>query len=113
MVAQSLPAEVCERLAIKKFASWNLGRRNTVCKNLFSCSLSTNKGAAGEYPECALDALKQLHISGNRGSNYCSTEPIEAGKGEKTDLYNLVLGEGQNAFVAHGKSRTIVHLRFC
>lgn len=61
---------------------------------------SNLKGIAGEYPVSWADAIPELHVSGNLGAAFDSLKPIS--KGDKTDLYNLVLGEGQNAFVGHG-----------
>lgn len=58
----------------------------------------------GEYPVSAIDALKELHISGNTGEN--TKEVCDMTKGDPTGLYHLILGEGQNAFVANGLGGT-------
>ena len=54
---------------------------------------------AGEYPTTLKDAAPLVHVSGHFGDT-------ESGKyfseGDPTDLYHLVVGEGQNAFVANG-----------
>lgn len=58
----------------------------------------------GEYPVAGLGALKELHISGNRGK--ATQKVIDTNEGNPTALYHLVLGEGQNAFVANGLGGT-------
>ncbi|KAF8242796.1 FAD/NAD(P)-binding domain-containing protein [Wilcoxina mikolae CBS 423.85] len=58
----------------------------------------------GEYPVSGLEALKQVHISGNRGQSTHKVKDTEIG--DPTALYHLVLGEGQNAFVASGLGGT-------
>ena len=46
------------------------------------------------------EAVPEVHVSGNKGKN---GEPVvDATAGDPTGLYHLVLGEGQNAFVANG-----------
>ena len=58
----------------------------------------------GEYPVAGLEALKELHISGNRGK---ATEEVkDTDLGDPTAMYHLILGEGQNAFVANGLGGT-------
>jgi choline dehydrogenase-like flavoprotein len=58
----------------------------------------------GEYPVSGLDALKQVHVSGNRAAN---TKPVkDFTHGDPTSMYHLILGEGQNAFVANGLGGT-------
>jgi choline dehydrogenase-like flavoprotein len=58
----------------------------------------------GEYPVSGLEALKQVHISGNRGKSTHKVKDTEIG--DPTSLYHLILGEGQNAFVANGLGGT-------
>ncbi|KAK7452183.1 hypothetical protein VKT23_012286 [Stygiomarasmius scandens] len=55
----------------------------------------------GEYPSTLVEALPELHISGNP-----SDSGKDIGVGKPTGLYNLVLGEGQNAFVGKGLGGT-------
>ncbi|THU97328.1 FAD/NAD(P)-binding domain-containing protein [Dendrothele bispora CBS 962.96] len=55
----------------------------------------------GEYPSTLTEALPELHVSGNPSSS-----GKDIGTGKPTGLYNLVLGEGQNAFVAKGLGGT-------
>ena len=59
---------------------------------------------AGEYPETMTQALGHLHISGDFTPFDTGLGPIA--EGDATDLYHLILGEGQNAFVANGKLAT-------
>jgi hypothetical protein len=58
----------------------------------------------GEYPVSGLDAFKQVHVSGNRAANNAPIEDFT--KGDPTGMYHLILGEGQNAFVANGLGGT-------
>jgi hypothetical protein len=56
---------------------------------------------AGEYPTTAVEALPELHVSGsftplNNDGRYVR-------EGDAQGLYHLVLGKGQNAFVANGE----------
>ena len=47
-----------------------------------------------------VEATPEVHVSGNIGKD---GEPVvDATVGDPTGLYHLVLGEGQNAFVANG-----------
>lgn len=65
----------------------------------------TNLIAAGEYPTGTIDALKQLHISGDLAPSIFPGASVE--QGDPTGLYHLIVGEGQNAFVGNGKCVTI------
>lgn len=58
----------------------------------------------GEYPVSAVDAFGELHVSGNAAANNAPIKDLNAG--DPTALYHLVLGEGQNAFVANGLGGT-------
>ncbi|KIK66211.1 hypothetical protein GYMLUDRAFT_38025 [Collybiopsis luxurians FD-317 M1] len=58
----------------------------------------------GEYPSTLKEALPELHVSGNPKSPDSRWKDI--GMGKPTALYNLVLGEGQNAFVGKGLGGT-------
>jgi len=58
----------------------------------------------GEYPSKTIEATKEIHVSGNAGKDMGKLKDIAAGK--PTGLYHLVLGEGQNAFVANGLGGT-------
>lgn len=55
---------------------------------------------AGEYPVSLIDAGPELHVSGNIAQD--GKAVVDAKAGSPTGLYHLVLGEGQNAFVANG-----------
>lgn len=55
---------------------------------------------AGEYPSNLAEALPEVHVSGNRGRD--SGPLIGVAQGGDTGMYHLILGEGQNAFVANG-----------
>lgn len=59
---------------------------------------------AGEYPDTTLKALKQMHVSGD----FVPSDTFQGAvaEGDATDLYHLILGEGQNAFVANGLGGT-------
>ena len=56
--------------------------------------------AAGEYPETVKEAGRELHLSGDFSTKDAGPVPIETG--DPTSLYHLILGNGQNAFVANG-----------
>lgn len=56
---------------------------------------------AGEYPSNLVEALPEVHVSGNAGRD--SGPLIDVALGGDTGLYHLILGEGQNAFVANGR----------
>jgi hypothetical protein len=55
---------------------------------------------AGEYPSDLKEAAPELHVSGYLGKD---ETPFEVEHGDRTGLYHLVLGEGQNAFVGNGQ----------
>ncbi|KAF5356668.1 hypothetical protein D9757_013201 [Collybiopsis confluens] len=59
----------------------------------------------GEYPSSLKEALSELHVSGN-SKNLDSSRWKDVAVGKPTGLYNLVLGEGQNAFVGKGLGGT-------
>lgn len=61
---------------------------------------------AGEYPTGTIDALKQLHVSGNFAPGIFTGTSVE--EGDPTGLYHLIVGEGQNAFVGNGKYLTLL-----
>ena len=65
---------------------------------------------AGEYPASLEDALLQVHVSGDPDASDDRSIPIE--KGNPTGLYHLMVGEGQNAFVAHGLSHLLTSHRW-
>lgn len=50
--------------------------------------------------------MPELHVSGNAGRN--SGPVVDAAAGKPTGMYHLVLGEGQNAFVANGAHLSLV-----
>ncbi|KAB2576368.1 Cholesterol oxidase [Lasiodiplodia theobromae] len=58
----------------------------------------------GEYPSNLVEALPEVHVSGNAGRD--SGPLIDVALGGDTGLYHLILGEGQNAFVANGLGGT-------
>ena len=55
---------------------------------------------AGEYPSRLEDVAKQLHITKNSHPEPDSGKLVNEGNPE--GLYRLVLGNGQNVFVANG-----------
>ncbi|KAJ7669030.1 hypothetical protein B0H17DRAFT_1247859 [Mycena rosella] len=59
----------------------------------------------GEYPTGLKDSLPEFHMSGNAGR--FSGGPLEeVAVGRSTGLYHVVVGQGQNAFVANGLGGT-------
>lgn len=58
----------------------------------------------GEYPSGFIDAMKQLHVSGNFAPGCLKGSIVEAG--DPTGLYHLIVGKGQNAFVGNGLGGT-------
>jgi hypothetical protein len=54
----------------------------------------------GEYPIDLAKAVEQLHVSGEVFKDDSGEVMIE--KGDPTGLYHLIVGDGQNAFVANG-----------
>ncbi|KAJ6588572.1 hypothetical protein B0H19DRAFT_923787 [Mycena capillaripes] len=58
----------------------------------------------GEYPSDLKEGAPEVHVSGNAGR---FSGPLrDVALGGPTGLYHLVLGEGQNAFVANGLGGT-------
>lgn len=57
---------------------------------------------AGEYPATLKETLPQFHVSGESNSLKGKLKWVESG--DPTGLYHLMVGEGQNAFVANGES---------
>ncbi|KAF2083168.1 FAD/NAD(P)-binding domain-containing protein [Saccharata proteae CBS 121410] len=58
----------------------------------------------GEYPSTLVEALPEVHVSGNLGKDQGPI--VDVSEGKTTGLYHLVVGEGQNAFVANGLGGT-------
>ncbi|GME39447.1 glucose-methanol-choline oxidoreductase [Neofusicoccum parvum] len=58
----------------------------------------------GEYPNTLMEALPELHISGKSGKAMGAVKSLASGK--PTGMYQLILGEGQNAFVGKGLGGT-------
>jgi choline dehydrogenase-like flavoprotein len=58
----------------------------------------------GEYPTGFIDAMKQFHVSGDFAPGFLSGSMVEGG--DPTGLYHLIVGKGQNAFVANGLGGT-------
>jgi len=58
----------------------------------------------GEYPTSTIEAVKQVHVSGNAGKTGEKVKNFEAG--EPNGMFHLIQGEGQNAFVANGLGGT-------
>lgn len=56
---------------------------------------------AGEYPSTLAEATPEVHVSGALALH--QKKPIALDKGDPTGLYHLILGQGQNVFVANGK----------
>jgi choline dehydrogenase-like flavoprotein len=61
----------------------------------------------GEYPVDFVSATPEIHISGNIEKN---SKLSRFDSGDPQGLYHLILGEGQNAFVANGKKFDLDHL---
>lgn len=58
----------------------------------------------GEYPSSTVDAIEELHVSGNFAPGILPGTMVE--EGDPTGLYHLIVGKGQNAFVANGLGGT-------
>ncbi|KAI9686139.1 MAG: hypothetical protein M1822_003794 [Bathelium mastoideum] len=58
----------------------------------------------GEFPTTLEEAAMQLHVTGDEATSDDRSIPID--KGNKTGLYHLMVGEGQNAFVGNGLGGT-------
>jgi choline dehydrogenase-like flavoprotein len=58
----------------------------------------------GEYPSGFIDAIKEMHVSGDFAPGFWKGSPIEYG--DPTGLYHLIMGKGQNAFVGNGLGGT-------
>lgn len=58
----------------------------------------------GEYPSGFIDAMKEMHISGEFAPGSWKGSSIEYGG--PTGLYHLIMGKGQNAFVGNGLGGT-------
>ncbi|TAQ91395.1 hypothetical protein B7494_g351 [Chlorociboria aeruginascens] len=58
----------------------------------------------GEYPSGFLDAMRELHVSGDFSPGNLSG--LQVNEGEATGLYHLYVGKGQNAFVGNGLGGT-------
>ncbi|KAJ7596444.1 hypothetical protein C8J56DRAFT_917433 [Mycena floridula] len=58
----------------------------------------------GEYPSALLETTAELHVSGTLTLR--KRRPIELEDGDPTGLYHLILGDGQNVFVANGLGGT-------
>jgi choline dehydrogenase-like flavoprotein len=58
----------------------------------------------GEYPSGFIDAMKQVHVSGDFAPGFLSGSLVECG--DPTGLYHLIVGKGQNAFVGNGLGGT-------
>ncbi|KAJ7248149.1 hypothetical protein B0H12DRAFT_727764 [Mycena haematopus] len=58
----------------------------------------------GEYPADLKEAATEIHISGNAG--HFGGPLKDVALGGRTGLYHLIVGEGQNAFVANGLGGT-------
>jgi choline dehydrogenase-like flavoprotein len=54
----------------------------------------------GEYPVDLVKAVEQLHVSGEVFKDDAGEVMMD--KGDPTGLYHLIVGDGQNAFVANG-----------
>ncbi|RDW87272.1 FAD protein [Coleophoma crateriformis] len=57
----------------------------------------------GEYPSGFIDAMQELHVSGNFSPGFLSGQ-VEGG--DPTGMYHLMMGKGQNAFVGNGLGGT-------
>lgn len=58
----------------------------------------------GEYPSGFVDAMKQMHVSGDFAPGFLKGSLVECG--DPTGLYHLIVGQGQNAFVGNGLGGT-------
>ena len=55
----------------------------------------------GEYPTGPIDALKELHFSGDFAPFFSKGKTVSGG--DPTGMYHLIFGKGQNAIVGNGK----------
>ena len=67
---------------------------------LYLCGPNTYCNVAGEYPSNLAEATPELHVSGDFAPN--DKKSTRVNENDPTGLYHLVLGDGQNAFVANG-----------
>ena len=58
----------------------------------------------GEYPSGFIDAMKEMHVSGDFAPGILKGAAVEGG--DPTGLYHLIVGKGQNAFVGNGLGGT-------
>jgi hypothetical protein len=58
----------------------------------------------GEYPSGYIDAIKQMHVSGDFAPGALKGSLVEGG--DPTGLYHLIVGKGQNVFVGNGLGGT-------
>ena len=61
----------------------------------------------GEFPVDPIQTAPELHVTGNFDEN---DKVAELDAGDPQGLYHLIIGEGQNAFVANGNSMSEVEL---
>jgi choline dehydrogenase-like flavoprotein len=60
----------------------------------------------GEYPSGVVDAMEQLHVSGDFAPGLLELEGSLVEGGDPTGLYHLIVGKGQNVFVGNGLGGT-------
>ena len=64
--------------------------------------------AAGSFPHTLFQCLRDMHISGTSAKNSGLIRWFPSGSA--TRLFQLVLGDGQHAFLAHGEIKTCLIL---
>ena len=74
--------------------------------NTSSAQVTDQFDPAGEYPVSVEEAAGELHITGDEDASDERSVPIDTGN--QTGLYHLMIGEGQNAFVANGLSHSLM-----
>lgn len=67
---------------------------------LYLCGPNSYCNPAGEYPSNLAEATPEVHVSGDFAPYDKKSKRVDLN--DPTGLYHLVVGEGQNAFVANG-----------
>ncbi|KAI1414570.1 FAD/NAD(P)-binding domain-containing protein [Hypoxylon sp. FL1857] len=58
----------------------------------------------GEYPDGTIDAVEQVHYSGEFAPKWLPSKVVEGG--DPTGMYHMIFGRGQNAIVCNGLGGT-------
>lgn len=91
---------------VRRSQCWNLGKRDGVSNPRLLVRLQRwyevilTAILAGEYPVYTKDVARELHLSGDAGSDEDAIRDIHYGK--RTGLYDLVIGRGQNVLRGKG-----------